>query len=132
MSFVSERPVKAIRKARKCCGCRQMVEVGQPAIVWAGMKDGDFGYLTYHRECRAAEIGLNRLHDTRWDDEWSTLRDMEFDDWPWLLEEYPAVAARFDITAERIAEVKAERARISACWEQQRSTIRQGGKDGIG
>lgn len=112
MSFTVERPIKAVRKARPCCGCRQQVEVGQKAIRWVGADGGDFGSVIYHPECRKAEIALNDLQDYRLGDDWTQLRDMERDDWPWLLKKHPAVAARFGITAERIAEFEAARVRL--------------------
>lgn len=96
MSFASTRTVKAVRKAHKCVGCDRMIEIGQPAERWSGMTDGDFASVIYHVDCRAAEIELNKLASTDWD-EWMGLADIEDDDWDWLIEEYPAVAARMGL-----------------------------------
>ena len=97
MSFYRERLVKAVRKARKCVGCRTEIAVGQPSLDCAGHYDGDFWSGTYHPECRAAEVALNQAHGV---DEWMTLDDLESEDLRWLLEEHPAVADRMKVTAE--------------------------------
>lgn len=115
MSFHSERTIKAIRKARQCDACSTMVEVGETAIGWAGVTDGDFGTCTYHPECRVAEIAINRLHGTRFD-EWMGLGEMEWDDHEWLLVKHPTVAARMRITAETVAENAREREECRIAW----------------
>ena len=112
MSFYRETTVKAVRKARRCLGCGRMIAVGETALDVAGYWDGDFWSGTFHHECRAAEIALNRLYGPLRPDEWMQLGELEWDDWEWLLAEYPVVAARKGITAERLQEVKDERARI--------------------
>lgn len=116
MSFINEKAVESIRKARRCSGCTHMIEVGSPAISWAGMTDGEFNTATYHPECREAEIALNKLQDTYSADEWSSLADIDWEDHRWLLEEYPEIAARRGITAETIREIEEERARCHAAW----------------
>lgn len=103
MSFTREYPVKAVRKRRRCDACPGYINIGEPAVRWAGFSEGDFQTAIWHPECRKAEIAFNRLKDTMWHDEWSSLSEMEDDDHPWLLEEYPAIAARYGITAETIA-----------------------------
>lgn len=115
MSFVSET-THAARKPHICDGCGKGIVVGEKYTKWAGITDGCFGTAKYHEECRAAEIALNSLHGTH-SDEWLGLQDMEVDDWPWLFEDYPAVADRMKITAQRYNEEMAERARIEAAWK---------------
>jgi hypothetical protein len=95
MTFVSERKVGAVRKARPCVGCNQRIEAGEQAITWAGMTEGDFGAVTYHPECRAAEIRLNDLAGT-FADEWIALRDRDREDDAWIADEFPVVAARLE------------------------------------
>jgi hypothetical protein len=114
MSFSSERKVGAVRKEKRCDACGKMVEIGQPAIKWAGTTDGDFGTLVYHVDCRAAELALNKLHGTWSNDDWISLADFDFEDGDWLLAEYPDVAARKGITVERLAEWAEQRRKI---WE---------------
>lgn len=101
MSFYRETAIKSVRKPRICAGCRSMIEVGQPALDCAGHNDGDFWACAFHPECRAAEIALNDLKDFRFGDDWFPLEEIENDDWLWLLEDHPAVAARMKITRER-------------------------------
>lgn len=101
MGFYRERLVSTVRKQRHCCACAKLIQVGQPALDCAGHYDGDFWADTYHRECRAAECELNDLHGA---EEWMMLGDIETDDWPWLLEDHPTVAARMGITKERYEE----------------------------
>ena len=68
-----------------------------PDQVWSG---------TYHKGCREAEVALNGLHDIRHPDEWNNLADdMQWDDWPWLIEKHPTVAARMGITIEQHDEI---------------------------
>lgn len=97
MTFASETPVKSVRKRKRCDGCNTFVEVGEPAVRWAGLTDGDFGTAIYHPDCRATEIALNRLAGTR-GDEWMTLDEIEEEDWQWLVEDHPTVAARMGIS----------------------------------
>lgn len=108
MSFYRETVVKAVRKRHRCDGCGKHIEIGEPANRWAGMTDGDFGSVIMHPECREAEIKLNDILGTHSGDDWAGLLDIESEDWPWLLEEHPVVAARMGITAERITAVAAE------------------------
>jgi hypothetical protein len=53
MSFYSTRKIKAVRKARHCYWCGEMVEVGQPAVKSAGYGE-DFWSSTMHPECDEA------------------------------------------------------------------------------
>lgn len=129
MSFYRERPVKAVRKPRRCVACGTRIEVGQPALDCSGHYDGDFWSATYHVECRRAEEGLNKLHDTSWSDEWMDLGDcMEWEDWPWLIEEHPVVADRMNITTARFEEVQAEQERVRAAWSEIDRKRREQGK----
>ena len=117
MSFVNEKAVKAVRKPGRCDACMQMVEIGQPAVRWAGITDGQFDTSLYHPECRAAEIALNRLHDTdRWQDEWIGLSDIDWEDWRWLVEEHPVVAERKGITLAKVEETERERKETHLAW----------------
>ena len=113
MSFSNVRSIKSVRKARPC-RCGQMIEAGQPAVEWVGVTEGEFAAIAYHPECRQAERALNKLHDVQWWDDWSGIEDVESEDWEWLLTEHPLVAARLNITPERVAEHKARRARYFA------------------
>lgn len=106
--FYGETSIKKTRKARPCCGCTRIIEAGTPAIKCFGREGGDFWAGTYHSDCREAEIKLNSYRDYRWGDDFMALADLELDDWPMLLEEFPAVADRFNITQERYDEAKAE------------------------
>ncbi|RVT93739.1 hypothetical protein [Sphingomonas crocodyli] len=117
MSFATESNIKAVRKARRCFGCSVTIEVGEPAVSSVGMSDGDFYANTYHPDCREAEIALNRLRETGWVDDWSCLYDIEWEDWRWLVEEWPAVAARKGITLAKVEETEAEHA---AMWQRMR------------
>lgn len=97
MTFATETNVKAVRKRHRCDGCGKRIEIGSPAVRWAGMTDGDFGAAIYHPDCRLAEIKLNDLLETQWGDEWAALSEIDEEDWPWLIETFPAVAARMGI-----------------------------------
>lgn len=96
MSFSSERTVKACRKRHRCIACNRHIEIGDPAINWAGLTDGDFSSVYYHSECSAAEIAMNHLHGT-FGDEWMGLHEIDDEDRPWLREEHPIVAQRMGI-----------------------------------
>lgn len=100
MSFLSERTVKATRKPHHCGACETIIETGSPAARWVGLSEGQFTVITYHPDCRDAEIALNTLHGTWGSDEWIGLWDLEHDDIPWLLETFPTVAARKHLTPE--------------------------------
>ena len=111
MGFYRETLIKAVRKARQCCACSRVIDSGMPALNCAGSGPDGFWAADYHTECRAAEIGFNDLKDYRWGDEWYPLHEMEFDDWQWLLAEYPIVAERMNITSERYQEAVSRYAR---------------------
>lgn len=53
MTFQSERPIKAIRKARPCEHCGATIPVGAPALSLANFWDGQFNSATVHPDCRA-------------------------------------------------------------------------------
>lgn len=115
--FYSEKIV-TVRKPRQCAGCCQMLAKGDQALVYSGKFDGDFGSFTLHPECRVAELAWNKMADTYYD-EFVSLSELEPDEWEWLLDEHPVVAARMNITAERIADHRAERQRISEFYMAQ-------------
>lgn len=106
MSFVNEKPVKAVRKRHVCSGCNKFVEIGEAAINWAGMTDGDFSSAYYHPECRAAEVGINGLHGLH-NDEWMGLVDADWEDFPWLKAKHPVAYRWLLMTREqRSAEIE--------------------------
>lgn len=115
MTILAERLIKSVRKPRSCDGCCHIIARGDAAIYWVGLTDGEFGTLTYHPDCRVAEIALNHLKDSYYD-EWSSIADIEWDDWPWLIESHPTVAARRNITMARFAEIQAEQERCRAAF----------------
>lgn len=111
MGFANETEHTA-RKEHRCDACNQRINAGSRYVRWAGTTDGDFSEAKYHLECRQAEIALNKLAGTDWD-EWMGLDDMEADDWPWLLADYPVVATRCGVTQTKYDEAIAERARCA-------------------
>lgn len=121
MSFTNEKAIKATRKDHRCIGCEHIIPAGSAAIRWSGMTDGDFSSVVYHTDCRAAEIDLNNAYDTR-GDEWMGLHEMEWEDWPWLLESYPAIAERRGVTMEKYREAEAHRARCRAAFAKPATT----------
>lgn len=88
-----------------------MIAAGERAIRLVSNYDGFFTCL-YHPECRRAEVMLNRMHRTRWNDpdDWYQLSDLETDDWPWLIANCPVVAVRMNATMLRYRERMDERA----------------------
>jgi len=119
MSFYNERTIKSVRKARPCLGCGIQIDIGETALGCAGYYDGNFWSGAYHHDCRAAEEALNGLHDVWSGDEWMNLgNNMEWEDWPWLIEEFPTVAARMKITTERFEGVRDERERVRKAWAE--------------
>lgn len=113
VTFYRENAIKAVRKPRQCNGCGHKVEVGSPALDYAGHADGDFWSATYHVDCRKAEVDLNDLHGTSYVGEWMNLSaDMEWEDWPWLVDNFPAVAERMGITKARHDEIAEQHARF--------------------
>lgn len=102
MSFSGEKTVKATRKRHVCIACNKFIEIGESAINWAGMTDGDFNSVYYHHECRAAEIGLNDLAGLR-GDEWMGLSEADREDYPWLKAEHPIAYRRLLMTREQAA-----------------------------
>lgn len=118
--FYSERIVK-VRKPRPCEGCGVIIGKGEQALTYSGRFDGYFGSFTHHIECRQAEVDLNKKVSTSFD-EWYPLSEIDPDDWQWLLEKHPAVAARKNITAERIQDRDAEQKRL---WEWRMACARK-------
>lgn len=118
MTFYNERLIKSIRKARPCHGCNKLLEAGQSALECAGVGYDGFWAAAYHTECRAAEVAINRLHRTR-DDEWISLFcDLEWEDWPWLIDEHPVVAERMKIDTAKFERVRDERERVRLAWAE--------------
>ena len=112
MGFYRENVIKAVRKERRCYGCSRTIVVGAPAVDCAGNYDGEFWSATYHDDCRKAEVALNDLHDS-YLDEWMNLdADMEWEDWPWLIDTFPTVAERMGITKERHDKIAGQQARV--------------------
>ena len=132
MGFYSENPIKAIRKARQCDGCGRFFEIGCPALKCAGVEDGQFWSATYHVECRRAEIALNELHDIRFGDEWMPLSDIDWEDFPWLIEGFPEVAARMKITTKRFERIQREREETYRAWRAIDAKRRAVRSDGMG
>lgn len=127
--FYSETHVKKTCKDHQCAGCCKMIEAGSSALRYSGLFDGVFGSFIHHPECRAAEVALNKLHDLGSYDDWMQLSEIESDDHDWLLAEFPAVADRFGITAETIAEDAAKRERICVALYFQRKSATRSFKD---
>jgi len=116
MAFYRETPVKAIRKPRSCIACHRTIEVGHPALDCAGYYEGDFWSATYHAECREAEVALNKVYDLP-GGEWVNLgSDMDWEDWPWLIEKFPTVAERMGITTERFDRVNTDYQQRHSFW----------------
>lgn len=111
MGFSSETTHTA-RKAHRCDACNAAIDAGSRYVRWAGTTDGDFSDAKFHPDCRVAEIALNKLSGTDWD-EWMGLQDMEGDDWPWLIADFPFVATRMGITQARYDDLLAERKRCA-------------------
>ena len=111
MSFYRERAIKSTRKERQCYGCCRTIAVGSEALECAGTGTDGFWSGTYHTDCRKAEIAFNDLKDYRWGDEWYALHEIEFEDWDWLIDEFPAVADRMGITVEKHREAVERHAR---------------------
>ena len=49
--YFTTKGVKAVRKARSCSECGQMIEVGQPAENYAQVFEGDFYSGSTHPDC---------------------------------------------------------------------------------
>lgn len=111
--YYSETPIKAARKQHYCHECGKPIEIGKPYLRCSGSSDGGFWTGKFHAECRAAVDDYNHKNRSNWDD-WYSLDEMDAEDWPWLLEKHPVVAARFGVTQARIDKSIAER---KACYE---------------
>lgn len=106
MGFLSEKPIKAVRKRHICDGCVKWLEVGEPAVNWCGVVDGEFHSAHYHPDCREAEVALNHLHDWGWNDDWMRLCEADSEDRPWLHAEWPIPYQRMLMTREQYASRK--------------------------
>jgi hypothetical protein len=104
MSFINEKAIKAVRKAHRCEGCWKRIDLGQPAINWAGLVDCDFHSNYYHPECRAAEIALNALRDTGFHDDWNMLHEADREEYPWLKKEHPVAYLRLVSSHAKVPE----------------------------
>lgn len=120
--FYSEKVV-TIREPRNCAGCGTMMNKGDQALSYSGRFNGEFGSFSLHTDCREAELAWNKMAGT-FADEFVGLGEVEPDDWPWLLESYPTVAARMNITAERIADHQAEQKRMQE-WHMEQARKRE-------
>jgi hypothetical protein len=126
--FYSETVIKSVRKAGPCDGCGKTIAAGESALSCSGASQGDFWSARYHVECRRAEEELNKLHDIGWDDDWILIgSDMEWEDWPWLIEAFPIVADRMNITTERYEAVVAQHERTARALAEIRQRQPNGG-----
>lgn len=109
MAFYWSKTIQSVRKARPCNGCCVQIEAGMSALACTGITDVGFWSGTYHHDCRSAENLLNKSAHSYQSGEWTVLHDViDWEDWPWLIKIYPAVAERMQITFERYAQTKAE------------------------
>jgi hypothetical protein len=104
IEFTCERRIKGARKRHLCIACGTWIEARSPAMYFAQKCDGEFDTGYYHLDCRDAEVALNHRLDT-WGEDWTPLdniRDGEDgeDDWRWLVDTFPTVAARFKTEAQ--------------------------------
>jgi hypothetical protein len=103
MRFLSEKPVKGVRKRHICQACDKFIEIGEAATNWCGINDGQFDSIYYHPDCREAEVAFNRLHEWGWMDDWMALSDREPEDNPWIKAEWPVPYLRLCMTREQYA-----------------------------
>lgn len=103
MTFIAEKPVRAVRKRHVCEGCDNWIEIGEAAVNWCGVADGQFSSMYYHPECREAEVALNNLIDWRCGDDWSRLCEADHEHHPWIKAEYPIAYKRMMMTREQWA-----------------------------
>jgi len=54
VSFYNEKAVKRTRRTRRCDWCGELIQMGDPSVVTAGVYEGDFCTGRYHPECSAA------------------------------------------------------------------------------
>ena len=101
--FFSDRHVKKTKKQHPCIACGEAIPQSSAALYFATKWEGEFYTGYYHIECKEAEIALNDLHGLHGlHDEWMNLTDIESEDYAWLRDKYPVVAARI-IRAEQVA-----------------------------
>ena len=83
------------RKPHSCEQCGKQIIAGERCHYSSGLYDGDFMSYYEHEDCRAAWLDVER-ETLRWDDAAPFLRDSEglAESRPFLIEKYPAVAAR--------------------------------------
>lgn len=102
--FQTTKPVKAIRKPAFCEHCNTMIDVGSPAIKTSGSYEGDFYSVYCHPECEAAGTAYATMTGY-WGEEFQRLHELDSEDWPWIIEEHPAVAIRMNLTERLNARV---------------------------
>lgn len=88
--------VHECRKPRKCWQCNQMIAIGDRyrKTTWA---DGDVQTYSAHEDCHQAAEYYRKLADLTSVDEFPYLDcDLEPEDFLWLHEKFPAVAARLE------------------------------------
>ncbi|MDF0490030.1 hypothetical protein PX554_17990 [Sphingomonas sp. H39-1-10] len=112
MTFISEKPVKSVRKRHCCNACNKLIEVGEPAVNWCGVTDGQFDSSYYHPDCREAEVAYNRdCIETHWSDDWDRLCEAEHDNLPWIKEHWPIPYLRMCMTQAQWAAHNSQKAR---------------------
>jgi hypothetical protein len=121
--FAQEYPITATRKEHFCRACSRRISKGFPVVKAVGVYAGEFYSYYYHTKCREAEIAWNDLAGFRnYYDDWKTFCfDLELDDWPFLMENYPIVALRLRITQHEYDQQMQEREECSrAFWQRLR------------
>ena len=97
--FWTTTNIKATRKQHRCEWCGHTISVGHPAIRSSGVFDGEFQSRIAHTDCEEAVIQHHKICGMYGDDDLVDLSEIagDRDNWPWLLEEFPAVAERFGV-----------------------------------
>lgn len=97
MSVLSDT-VQKCRKSKRCDQCGCLINSGEDYRKQV-TKDGDFSTYNAHIECdKAANALANYAGLNPGYDEWPVLKiDLSVDDFGWVMQDFPAVAARFNI-----------------------------------
>jgi hypothetical protein len=98
MTILSDKVRTARHKTRRCDQCGSRINLGERYREQVHTYD-DFVVYRAHEDCdRAAALRTSNA-----DEPCNLLTDIDTEDFPWLLAEFPAVTARLGITDRTIS-----------------------------
>ncbi len=90
------------KKNHICDQCQSEIQIGEKYIRFYGKWDGDIATYKAHLDCEQVAKKVWEMADLDID-EGVNLRDVELDNAPWIIRQFPQVAKRLGLQAQSVA-----------------------------